>query len=514
MNLATEPWVPILKLDSSPDLVSLQQIFTEGDQYSDLAVRPHERIALMRLLICIAQAALDGPKNIDEWDEAPKKLSEAASTYLKDKQDAFELFHTQKPFLQIAKLKKVSDKTTLASKMEFNLSSQTGQELFDHGLRTNKIYHSNELPLLLITYLNFSTGGGLPIAKWDEMKTAQVGNKDAPCIASSMYHTFLRGRSVTETLCLNILTKQTVKNRLGINWGTPVWQMMPDSPNDQQSISNANNTYLGRLVPLSRWIKLYNKSNQMLCCNGFDYVSQTIREPSATLIVRNDKRLLLGAITGKSVWRDLPALIVKNASNDSLGCAITLQNIPDNKPFDIYVGALIRKSGQQDIIDMIESVVHIPAAMNTDLGIATYEAEVLYSEKLGRKLYNAVNWYFKNLSDDWAIKLKNINPQKRKALKNKLTNRATNHFWTSIEKLRHLLMSHVDTIGQDSKAVEDSRIQWRKAVFKAALDAYHITCGQETPRQMRAFALGWEKFFITYTDGNASDDSESETSEE
>ena len=98
MNLVTEPWIPILRLDGKSDVASLQQVFTEGNQYADLAVRPHERIALMRLLICIAQAALDGPADIDGWDKVPEKLPESAAKYLNDKQEVFELFHSQKPF--------------------------------------------------------------------------------------------------------------------------------------------------------------------------------------------------------------------------------------------------------------------------------------------------------------------------------------------------------------------------------------------------------------------------------
>ena len=71
MNLVTEPWIPIVTIGGKPDFASLMQIFTEGEKYADLSVRPHERVALIRLLICIAQAALDGPKDKDDWKNAP-----------------------------------------------------------------------------------------------------------------------------------------------------------------------------------------------------------------------------------------------------------------------------------------------------------------------------------------------------------------------------------------------------------------------------------------------------------
>jgi CRISPR system Cascade subunit CasA len=58
MNLVTEKWIPVIGIDGKPDHASLMEVFTLGEKYADLSVRPHERVALMRLLICIAQAAL------------------------------------------------------------------------------------------------------------------------------------------------------------------------------------------------------------------------------------------------------------------------------------------------------------------------------------------------------------------------------------------------------------------------------------------------------------------------
>ena len=106
MNLVTEPWIPVLHRNGERQLVSLHQIFTEESDYADLAVRPHERIALMRLLIAVAQAALDGPKDINEWDAALERLPDAAARYLEKSKESFELFHAKRPFLQLAKLAK------------------------------------------------------------------------------------------------------------------------------------------------------------------------------------------------------------------------------------------------------------------------------------------------------------------------------------------------------------------------------------------------------------------------
>jgi len=78
MNLSTEAWIPVVWNNGQPGTVSLCEAFERGAEIRDLAVRPHERIALMRLLICIAQAALDGPADYDDWKDCRPKIAPAS----------------------------------------------------------------------------------------------------------------------------------------------------------------------------------------------------------------------------------------------------------------------------------------------------------------------------------------------------------------------------------------------------------------------------------------------------
>lgn len=106
MNISTEPWIPVVRADGRPDTVSLCAAFTRGEDIRDLVVRPHERIALMRLLICVAQAALDGPADHDDWKACRSKITPAAVDYLERWRNAFELFGDGPRFLQVPGLKK------------------------------------------------------------------------------------------------------------------------------------------------------------------------------------------------------------------------------------------------------------------------------------------------------------------------------------------------------------------------------------------------------------------------
>lgn len=285
MNVAFDPWIPVVTASGKPDLASLNAVLAEGEKFVDLAVRPHERVALMRLFICVAHAALDGPKDYYEWCDVPKRLSEASQKYLKDRENSFNLFDKKKPWLQVKDL--IGEKTSPVALLDFELATGNNSTLFDHGGQlSRRNVQAARLALNLLTFQNFSSGGGSPVAQWKTAKTMQVGNPDAPCLSQSMAHCLLRGKSLAETIYLNLPTyekigetyksfkinKKTGYEYSTIVFGRPVWELFPESPdNGQDSVLNASRTYLGRLVPVSRWVRFIHNSDQMYCCNGFKY---------------------------------------------------------------------------------------------------------------------------------------------------------------------------------------------------------------------------------------------------
>lgn len=506
MNLVTEAWIPVVRQDGKPDTASLKQVFTEGKQFSDLAVRPHERIALMRLLICIAQAALNGPETIEAWDSAPETLPLAAKAYLEEWVKSFDLFDSEKPFLQIAKIAKLpkagktdeggeTNDLTSAGKLDFALATGNNALLFDHGGQRN--FSPETLALMLLTFQQFSPGGLIAKVTWGGEETSK-SSAHAPCTPSSMLHTFLRRDTLLDTICANLLTRETIAQHFNKPfdecWGQPIWERMPAKPDDQKAIENATQTYLGRLVPLTRLIRLV-EGNNMLLGDGLTYPAfeNFPEEVSATVVVSRDgtERKLLRADT-KAVWRELSALTVSR-KQDGVGGALILGNVPGNAAFDIWVGALL--TNKATILDTAESVFHIPANMRTDNGRAAYAGEVQWTENIAGKLGWAVEIYRKESDGGWEGRLEMTKPQDRWKLKEKLRAAAAHHYWTAVEKKRPLLMAHVEAIGTSAEAVEKTRDAWHKAAYGGARQAYSLTCGQETPRQIRAFALGLGKLF-------------------
>ena len=518
MNVAFDQWIPVVNSAGKRELASLSSVLAEGAKYADLAVRPHERVALMRLFLCIAHAALDGPKNYDEWCEAPKRLPEAARKYLETWKDSFELFHPTKPWLQVAEL--TGDKTSPMALLDFELATGNNSTLFDHdGQRSCRNIEPAKLALNLLTFQNFSSGGGSPVAQWQSTKTNQVGNPDAPCLSQSMAHCLLRGKSVAETIYLNLPTYQMIGEVYKsfeiakkyeyeyseIGFGRPVWECFPATPDSaQDSVKNASRTYLGRLVPISRWIRFIHNSDRMYCCNGFKYDTYKdgfAAEPTAAVRVVTSKdkkgndvkeRRVVKVDPTKALWRELTALFVKRTA-EGLGGPFAMQNAPYDREFDFHVCAITRDQASMDIA--IESVFHISPMFQTNL--ANYQDEVQLAESHSRRLGWAIETYRREIDGGWEGRLKGAGASKGE-LKAKLHSVATLYFWTTVEKNLQLLFSHIDAIGTDSAIL--TRDVWRKMLFAAACDAYRVACGQETSRQIKAFAKGWQKLTSTKDD--------------
>jgi len=494
MNVAFDPWIPVVNTAGKRELASLSAVLTEGEKFVDLAVRPHERVSLMRLFLCVAHAALNGPKDYDEWCDVPKKLPDAVRKYLEkwndDEHDVFELFHKEKPWLQVARLKpaKENDDTSFTplAKLDFSLASGSNSTLFDHeGVNAERSFDLSQLVLGLISLQNFSTCGLLSRPLWNGKPTPNSA-KDAPCITTSMYHVFLIGKNMLDTICINIcdftelslLLKSSCQN--GEWLGRPVWEKMPG--NDTEALTTE--TFLGRLTPLSRAIRLFEGSSKMLYGEALRYNTYPDfpQEFNTSVAIRRSKnkeeRYLVGARLGIQPWRQLDAILQYNLSGKTSSHAMNLNHL-DGEPIDIWVGALVRNPGKQDILDSVESRFHISEQFRSPEGCAVYAAEVQKAQAVSKLLDTAVYVYRIHLD-----------PRNE----TRIGSNAINIYWTTVEINLSLLMNHIDAIGTSD--TEPTCKVWRKMLYSASREAYSIACGQETPRQMRAFAKGWLEFTI------------------
>ena len=480
MNLILNPWIPALRADGRRDLFSLHDLFAQAHELRDLAVKPHERIALMRLLVCISQAALDGPVDEAEWETCEPHIQPRVGDYLTKWKSAFELFGDGPRFLQLANLRpgKESDEANAATKLDLALATGNNSTLFDNRAGEDRILESARSALNLLTFQCFAPGGRIGVARWNGNETAGKGSSNhAPCTPSCMVHTLVLSGTLLGTLHRNLLTRENVTDFHGLNrWGEPVWEQPVAGADDKAAIENADRTYLGRLVPLSRAIHLADDGFSIILANGLEYpIFPTFREATATVIKRKDELVLLPASTSRSLWRQLAAVsVTRRAGSDAICGPLALNHSTKSTETSLWVGALVTDKAK--IEDVVESTYSLPAGMFTDFGRAAYEKGVAHAEEREGFLIQAVKTY--------ASTLKIVSPA---------YDRARQHFWTRVEQ--HLVA--LFDIARDTNLVADlPNCAWGQAVQGAASDAYEQSCPRQTPRQIQAYALGLRKLTL------------------
>jgi CRISPR system Cascade subunit CasA len=485
MNLTIDPWIPALRADGRRDLFSLQDLFAQAHELRDLAAKPHERIALMRLLLCITQAALDGPADEDAWEQCQPLIQPRVRAYLSKWRGSFELFGDGPRFLQLGNLKagKESDEGNAATKLDLSLATGNNSTLFDNLAGDKRSIRAARAAVNLITFQNFSACGRIGIAKWNGKDTPGKGSSNhAPCTSSSMVHTFILGSCLLDTLFLNLLNKETIRENLTGGWGKPIWEH-PITDFTGESAKNAGMTYLGRFVPLSRAIRLDDQGFSIILANGLEYpVFPAFRETSATIIKRKEELGLLSASTSRNLWRQLSAITVKRRAGAENGAGpLALVNLSEpREDITVWVGALIA-AGNGKLVDVIESTYSLPPGMfseSAEFGRAAYEKGVAFAESYDEPskgiLMQAVKAY--------ARSLKVAAPA---------YDRARQFFWTRVEQ--HL-SSLFDLARNTDLAADLPNCAWGKAVQAAARAAYEQSCPRQTPRQIEAFALGLRRF--------------------
>ena len=238
MNLTTDPWIPIVRTNGTADLGNLVDVFQRGSDISDLAVRPHERVALMRLLLCVSHAALDGPADHEDWQTCLDRLPSAAAKYLAKWRTSFELYGEGPRFQQW----KDKSEPTLMSPHKLVFVDKDSATLFNHDATPDTALQARILALALVTFQSFAAGGRVE-GSADSLKAGL-------CRQGSALHCFIRRDSILATIHANLLTKDQVQGLAPLHWGRPLWEFRALSaedlmPHRREIICG----YLSRLAP-------------------------------------------------------------------------------------------------------------------------------------------------------------------------------------------------------------------------------------------------------------------------
>ena len=479
-NLIDEPRIPV----ADKGRVSLRQVFTEPDLRA-LGGNPVEKIALMKLLLAIAQAAAT-PEDEDAWRAmGADGLAAKCMAYLDQWHDRFDLYG-ERPFLQMPAI----DAAECKSYGTVQLEVATGNTTVLNGGQLERVLTDADKAVLLVCQMGFALGGKKTdnsvvlsadyAGKRNDKGKASTG-KPGPSVAHmGLLHTFLLGDCLCQSLWLNLLTREQIEQsqRFPMGVGTALWEQMPTGEDDVTARA-LKQSFLGRLVPLCRFC--------LLTEDGLHYSEGIVHpgykdgmcDPTVAVNWSGKEPKALWVNPEKRPWRELTALLGFLAQQQSSGFeCMQLATSVDRAcecvdVFGIWSGGLRVSSnaGEQyasGTDDFVESNITLHSAALGDLWFVQLQTEMAALDELAKGLYGRVLGYFKAQLVDGGD----------------LAAQSAHLFWQLCERDFQSLLDHCE----QGEANAKTRVQLRRRFAGYAQQAYDRHCPKDTARQLDAWA--------------------------
>jgi len=493
-------------------LVSLHEAFSDADEIRDLACGPAERISLLRLLICIAQASQVVPQRDDspEWKVFTTNLIPSSVAYLSKPgiREGFELLGDGVRFLQFktARLGEVEagefSPQSLA-KLSIRRASGNNPTIWDHEGEEIQSIHMEEIALSLLTFLNFSclTNGAYP--------------GRAPCINGNAGHVFAVGENLKEWIELNCISKDAIL-RLGfVNPDCrPVWELASGITDWQAfcakvDLAEIDGAFLPRLTPVSRAIWLLPRSGALVLDNSIKFRHLgTVREFSTAVRKISKPKgdqypyQQIELVPSRKVWRDLPAFLGGNPHEDGAPATITRTR----KSACVWIGGIVtgKSSSENNTYDDDVDSVWVEAGVLADPDMRLdYRAAMKAADDWEKRLDRAICIAAVFLSDAkkrerlvaLANGAKGMGSLKLTEKDGRLLERsrrvAKADYWNIAECSLPRLFEIFRT-GEYPEDLADpwAKSDWHAALREAAKSAYRQHVASDSPRQVEAYVFG------------------------
>ncbi|WP_097460490.1 type I-E CRISPR-associated protein Cse1/CasA [Mangrovitalea sediminis] len=479
-NLVDEPWIPV----ADHGLVSLRDIFVHPE-YRSLGGNPVQKIALMKLLLAIAQAAAT-PENEQDWKSlGAAGLAERCLEYLERWRDRFYLYGEQ-PFLQMPAIAaaKVQDFGAVLPQIS------TGNTTVLSQIQVQRPLDEAEKALTLLSLMGFALAGkktdnSVVLSEGYQGKCNEKGrpssSKPGPSVAyMGLLHNFLVGQNLLESLWLNLLTKNQVEQMqmFPAGVGVPPWEKMPEGE-DCPTAQTLKRSLMGRLIPLCRFCLLTDMGIHYSEGIAHDGYKEGMTDPTTAVNFAGKQPKALWVDPEKRPWRELTALLGFLGQDGSQGfqswqIRFGLDRAREvTREFALWFGGLRVSSnaGEQYVSgsdDFVESAVWLDSGMLGEAWFAQLKLEMDELDRLAKGLYGRVMGFFKEQKVDGST----------------IAAQASHQFWQRCERNFQQLVDNCDQ--SDHGRIERRNLRRQFAGY--VLQIYDQFCPKETARQLDAWA--------------------------
>ncbi|GIH72650.1 type I-E CRISPR-associated protein Cse1/CasA [Sphaerimonospora thailandensis] len=236
-DLTSERWLPVQRLDGTEDELSLREVLTQvGDLRRLVGDVPTQEFALLRLLLAIVHDAIDGPRDLDEWQELwddGLPLGRIID-YLDGHRARFDLLHPSEPFLQTAGLCTATGETGSLDRIIADVPN--GMPFFTMRARGADRLGFAEAARWLVHAHGFDTSG---------IKTGVVGDPrvkggkvypQGVAWSGNLGGVLVEGADLRETLLLNLIAFDTPGFRIDPDHDAPAWRRPAPGPGQMDPV--------------------------------------------------------------------------------------------------------------------------------------------------------------------------------------------------------------------------------------------------------------------------------------
>lgn len=474
-NLVDEPWIPV----AGAGLVSLHQVFTIPGLRA-LGGNPVQKIAVTKLLLAVAQAAVT-PEDEFEWEAlGPDGLSSRIVAYLDAKKDCFWLYGLH-PFLQMPAV-------AVAELQSFGAvvpSISTGNTTVLTESQIEYPFSDAERALLVVQLMGFGLGGKKCdnsvvlsagyAGKSNDNGKPSTGRPGASVGFLGYLHNFMTGESLWATIWINLVTQEQLRRLpifpqgLGpIPWETsPIGESCPVAQALQHSL-------IGRLIPFSRFLLL--EEDGLRYSEGISHPGHKdgLVDPTVAVDFSGKDPRVLWVDPEKRPWRHLTSLLsfIHAGTKGQFDCLALRVAYPRARmhwrEVGLWSGGLkvSNNAGEQYVSgtdDYVESEVRLSTSFLGETWFQQLQLEMGALEDLAKTLYGSCMRY-------------------QKALKggDQQAGQATGHFW-------QLVGSQFQTLVNACNNAEEAKAL-RRTLSWFAQQAYDTQCPHDTARQLDAWA--------------------------
>ncbi len=477
-NLVDERWIPV----TDHPRVSLRELFSTPALKS-LKGNAIQKLALLKLLLAIAQVAYTPSDDQDWQDLGSLGLANSCLEYLEGNRHLFWLYG-EKPFLQkpdLAEKKTTKGKSLPVSVLGRDympdLASDNDTLLFE-SQRDQELSDAQKA-VFIVTLMNYSLGGkrvAKDVPPWTHGFAGKTTSaKGAPSIGNyeGYLSSHLLGLSILDTIWLNLFTRVQLEKYP--QWKQdkliPPWENMPTGEDDTAA-RMLKGSFMSTLCAMSRFVLL--QDDGIIYVEGLQYPShkEGWREPFMTYTTDGK---MLWCNPSKKPWRNLTALLSASfrVGSSPYDCPqISLLLLRARRARDIvgiWSGGLkVRTTAGDTSVKQTDDYIDTEVFLDThDLGepwFASFENEMLGLDQLSKTLWSSVNRYFEEVGSK----------------KSPVIDKALEMFWELCERHAQTLVNVCD----DQEKMQNLR---RTFAFYAS-QTYDKFCPNVSARQMIAWA--------------------------